>query len=82
LSRGRRRVLCEAARYTERLRKVGPDRIEGEMTIEDPGSPTAPWTVRQAYGRTEGLDHLVMDTFSNDRTTEEDRLFAIEPPDE
>ena len=43
---------------------------------------TAPWTVRQAYVRAEGLDHLVMDTFSNDRTSLEDGLFAILPPEE
>ena len=72
--------FSEAARYTERLRMTGPDRIEGELTIEDPESLTAPWTVRQAYVRAEGLDHLVMDTFSNDRTTLEDGLFAILPP--
>jgi hypothetical protein len=74
--------FSEAARYTERLRRVAPDRIEGEMTIEDPASLTAPWTVRQAYVRAEGLDHLVMDTFSNDRTVEEDGVFAILPPED
>jgi hypothetical protein len=74
--------FSEAAHYTERLRKVGPDRIEGEMTIADPGSLTAPWTVKQAYVRAGGLDRLVMDTFSNDRTTEADGVFAILPPEE
>jgi len=74
--------FSEAARYTERLRMVGPDRIEGEMTIEDPEALTRPWTVKQAYVRAEGLDHLVYDTFSNDRTTLEDGLFAILPPSE
>ena len=74
--------FTEAARYTERLRMTAPDRIEGEMTIEDPGALTAPWTVRQVYVRAEGLDHLVMDTFSNDRTTLEDGLFGILPPEE
>ena len=74
--------FSEAARYTERLRLVAPDRIEGEMTIEDPEALTAPWTVRQAYVRAEGLDRLVMDTFSNDRTTVEDGLFAILPAED
>jgi len=72
--------LTEAARYTERLRKTGPDRIEGEMTIEDPEALTAPWTVKQVYVRAEGLDHLVLDTFSNDRSELEDGVFAILPP--
>ena len=74
--------FSEAAHYTERLRKVGPDRIEGEMTIDDPEALTASWTVKQAYVRAEGLDHLVMDTFSNDRTTVEDGIFAILPPED
>jgi hypothetical protein len=74
--------FSEAARFTERLRKTGADRIEGEMTIEDPATLTRPWTVRQAYVRAEGLEHLVMDTFSNDRTTLEDGLFAILPPED
>ena len=74
--------FSEAARYTERLRMTGPDRIEGEMTIEDPETLTRPWTVKQIYVRADGLDHLVMDTFSNDRTTLEDGLFAILPPQE
>ena len=74
--------FSEAARYTERLRMTGPNRIEGELTIEDPESLTRPWIVRQVYVRAEGLDHLIMDTFSNDRTTLEDGLFAILPPEE
>ena len=74
--------FSEAAHYTETLRKVGPDRIEGELTIIDPEALTGPWTLKQAYVRAEGLDHLVYDTFSNDRTTLEDGLFAILPPEE
>jgi len=69
-------------RLPERLRMTGPDRIDSELTIEDPESLTRPWTVKLAYVRAEGLDHLVFDTFSNDRTTVEDGAFAIEPPQE
>ena len=74
--------FSEAAHYTERLHKTGPDRIESELTIDDPEALTRPWTVRLVYVRAEGLDHLVFDTFSNDRTTIEDGVFAIEPPQE
>ena len=74
--------FSEAAKYTERLHLVSHDRIEGEMTIEDPEALTRPWTVHQVYVRAEGLEHLVLDTFSNDRTTLEDGLFAILPPSE
>ena len=72
--------FSEAAHYTERLHKTGPDRIESELTIDDPEALTRPWTVRLVYVRAEGLDHLVFDTFSNDRTTIEDGVFAILPP--
>jgi hypothetical protein len=72
--------FSEAAKYTERLHLVGRDRIEGEMTIEDPEALTRPWTVRQVYVRAEGLDRLVLDTFSNDRSVLEDGVFAILPP--
>ena len=74
--------FSEAAHYTERLHMTGPDRIESELTVEDPQALTRPWTVRLVYVRAEGLDHLVFDTFSNDRTTIEDGVFAIEPPQE
>ena len=74
--------FSEAAHYTERLRMVGPDRIEGEMTIEDPEALTRPWVVKQVYVRAEGLDRLVLDTFSNDRSELEDGVFAILPPGE
>jgi hypothetical protein len=40
--------FSEAAHYTERLRMVSPDRIEGEMTIDDPVALTRPRTVKQA----------------------------------
>jgi hypothetical protein len=74
--------LSENARYTERLRKVGPDRIEGEMTITDPESLTEPWTIKLAYVRAEGLDRLVYDTFTNDRSEVEGEVFTILPPGE
>jgi hypothetical protein len=72
--------FSEAAHYTERLHMTAPDRIEGEMTIEDPEALTRPWTVRQVYVRAEGLDRLVLDTFTNDRSVLEDGVFAILPP--
>lgn len=74
--------FTENAHYTERLRMTSPDRIEGEMTVVDPDSLTAPWTVPLAYVRAEGLDRLVYDTFTNDRSELEDGMFTIEPPGE
>ena len=70
------------ARYTERIRMVGPDRIEAEMTIEDPATLTAPWTAKMAYVRAEGLDRLIHEAFTNDRSEVENGVFTIEPPSE
>jgi hypothetical protein len=68
------------ARYIERIRKVGPDRIENEMTIEDPDTLAAPWIVKIAYVRAEGLDRLIHEAFTNDRSEVENGVFTIEPP--
>jgi len=74
--------LSEKAHYLERLRKVGPDRIEGEMTITDPETLTEPWTIPLAYVRAEGLDRLVYDVFTNDRSELDGDAFGILPPGE
>jgi hypothetical protein len=73
--------FTEQARYVERLRKVGPDRIESEFTIEDPASLTAPWTVKLAYTRLPEVDRLVHDDFANDRSELDGEAFTIVPPD-
>ena len=74
--------LSSKARYVERVRKIGPDRIENEITIEDPETLTAPWTRRMVYARAEGLDRLIHEAFTNDRSEVENGVFTIEPPDE
>ena len=74
--------LSSKARYVERVRKIGPDRIENEITIEDPETLTAPWTRRMVYARAEGLDRLIHEAFTNDRSKVENGVFTIEPPDE
>jgi len=68
------------ARYTERLRRTGPDRIEGEMTIEDPETLERPMTVPLVYRRETELDRLIMDSFSSDRTGFDGEFNTIEPP--
>jgi hypothetical protein len=74
--------LSSKARYVERIRMVGPDRIENEITIEDPETLTAPWTAKMAYVRAEGLDRLIHEAFTNDRSEVEGGAFTIEPPRE
>lgn len=70
------------ARYTERLRRSGPDRIEGEMVIEDPAILTQPMTVPLAYRRETAVDRLVLDTFGEDRTGFDGEFNTIEATSE
>jgi len=41
----------ENRHLTERWTRTGPDTIEYVVTIEDPGTWTKPWTVKQEYSR-------------------------------
>lgn len=74
--------FSENARYVERLTKTEADRISGELTIHDPETLTRPWTLKLEYVRADGLDRLVYDTFTNDRSEVENGAFAILPPGE
>jgi hypothetical protein len=74
--------LSEQARYVERLRKTGPDRIESVMTVTDPVALSAPWVVNLVYERAKGLDRMINDDYDNDRSEVEDGLFTILPPGE
>ena len=74
--------LSEQARYVERLRMTGPDRIESVMTITDPVALSAPWVVNLVYERAKGLDRLIHDDYDNDRSEVEGGLFTILPPAE
>ena len=74
--------LSEQARYVERLRKTGPDRIESVMTVTDPVALSAPWVVNLVYERAKGLDRMINDDYDNDRSEVEDGLFTILPPEE
>jgi len=72
--------LSDDAHYVERLRKVGPDRIEGTVTITDPATLTQPWVVDVAYKRADGFERMISIDFDNDRTGNEDGVNTIEPP--
>lgn len=70
--------FSEKARYRERLRRVSEDRIEGEMTIEDPATLTAPMKIPLAYVRSKEIDRLMPDAFTNDRTGFDGEFNTIE----
>lgn len=74
--------LSEKARYVERLRRTAPDRIESDITIEDPATLTQPWNLKMVYTRAEGVDRLIHEAFHNDRTGFDGESFTIEPPKE
>jgi hypothetical protein len=72
--------FSDQAHYVERLRMTAPDRIESEFTIEDPVTLTEPWVVNVAYLKTSGLDRLIHDDYTNDRSgLDENNVFSIEP---
>lgn len=71
--------LSPEARFTERLRRIAPDRMELAMTIEDPAVLTAPWNLRFEYRLAEGIDRLIHEVMDNDRTTVDGDSLAIAP---
>jgi hypothetical protein len=73
-------MVSEQARYTERLRKTGPDRIESEMTIVDPETLTKPWVVKLTYDRAPELDRMIHEAFDNDRVEVDGDVLTIIPP--
>jgi len=74
--------LSDGAHYTERLRMTSPDRIEGEMTIVDAATLSAPWVVKLHYKRAQGWDRLIHDAFDNDRTGFDGDFYTIKPSTE
>ena len=72
--------FSDRAHYVEKLRKIGPERIEAEMTVDDPVALARPLTVKIAYIRTPNLDRLVHDAFVNDRDELDGDTFTIAPP--
>jgi hypothetical protein len=72
--------LSADARYTERLRKTAPDRIESRMTIEDSATLREPWVADLVYTRATGLDRLIHDAFTNDRSELDGDVYTIAPP--
>jgi hypothetical protein len=70
--------FSEKAHYVERLRLAAPDRIEGEMTIEDPETLTAPVTFKLSFLRSTEVERMVFDSFSNDRSGFDGEFSTIE----
>ena len=72
--------LSEQATFTERVRLVGPDALEDEMTIEDPVALARPWTVKIRYHRVTDLDRMTnYDCTENDRNPVVDGKLTVTP---
>jgi len=72
--------LSPEARFSERLRRTAPDRMELAMRIEDPAVLTGPWDLKFEYRRAEGIDRLIHDIMENDRSAVEGNSLTIAPP--
>jgi hypothetical protein len=76
-------AFSDQAHFRERIRMTGKDRLEDEMTIEDPVALAHPWTVKLGYDRTTIIDRL--DPYYcelDDRIDFKDGKMVIKPPAE
>jgi len=69
------------AHYSERLRRTAPNRIEGEMVVEDPATLTKPMMVKLAYVPAANMDRMIYDTFTNNRSGFDGEFNTIEVPE-
>ena len=72
--------LTGNAHFVERIRRTGPDRLQVDMTIEDPAVLSKPWVAHFSYKHAKGLDRLIHNAFDNDRTEVEGDSVTIAPP--
>jgi hypothetical protein len=73
--------LSGQAHFTERLRMMGPDALQDEMTIEDPLRLTGPWQVTLRFRRVKDMDRLIpTDCTENDRYRVVKGKMTITPP--
>ena len=74
--------LSEQAHFTERVRRLGRDALEDQLTIEDPVRFSHPWTVTLHYTRVTDLTRFLPYDCEADRNPEENGQFSIAPPKE
>jgi hypothetical protein len=74
-------MLSPSARFVERIRRLSRDRIDDQLTIEDPVSLTQPWILTLSYKRVANIDRIVHgDCLENDRNPVVNGKITIEPP--
>ena len=62
--------MSDKLRFRERIRKVGDDEIQNELTVEDPVAMTGPFTLTLKYARVKDATRMVDET---EREQETDR---------
>lgn len=73
-------IFSPAAHFTERVRKVGKDRLEDTLTMEDPVALTQPWTMKLPYAHVTTIDRLIHgDCTENDRNPVVDGKLTVSP---
>jgi hypothetical protein len=73
--------VTEDARFTERLRLLGPNQLENELTIDDPTVFEHPWTVKIRYRRVPNMPRMInYDCEQNDRNPVVDGKLTVKPP--
>ena len=76
-------TLSEQARFTERIRRTGPDTMENQVTIHDPVAFTRPRKLQLTLRRVTGLGRLMVTTnfcTENDRNPVVNGEVTIAPP--
>jgi hypothetical protein len=74
-------MLSPSARFVERIRRLSRDKVDDQLTVEDPVSLTEPWIVTLSYKRVTSIDRVVHgDCTENDRNPVVNGEITIEPP--
>jgi hypothetical protein len=74
-------MVSPSARFVERIRRLSRDRIDDQLTVEDPVSLTHPLTVTIPYKRVTSIDRIVHgDCMENDRNPVVNGEIVIEQP--
>ena len=73
-------IFSPAAHFIERVRKVGTDRLEDTLTMEDPVALSRPWTMQLPYTHVTTIDRLTHgDCMENDRNPVADGKLTVAP---
>jgi hypothetical protein len=73
--------LSDQARFTERIQMVNHDRLEDQLTIEDPVALEHPWRITEIYSRASDIDRMIpFDCGENDRNPVVDGKMTAAPP--